>query len=191
MSDQADTAIEFLRKSESPTAGIQLDTVEPLKHNDKPLTKLSARFHFGNAYGDKTFYATYWKPEHGEDISEDSINALVFICHGYAEYLCNDYDEIATLCATQLGGGCLVFGHDHVGHGRTTAGDRVQAKSMDEFVDPIIAHIEAVQQWENCGKGTLPVFLVGHSLGGLISLFTLFKKQEMFSVSWCNSVQSH
>ena len=83
-----------------------------------------------------------------------------------------------------MGNGCLVMGHDHVGHGRTTAGERAFVNEMDDYVDPVIAHIEAVQNWNNCGGGQLPVFLVGHSMGGLISLHTLFKKQSLFQVTY-------
>jgi len=115
-------------------------------------------------------------------ISEGSINALVFICHGYCEYIEESYKELGRQLSLQLGEGSLVFGHDHIGHGRTTVGDRALVNEMNEFVDPIIAHVEAVQNWANCGGGNLPVFPVGHSMGGLISLLTLFKKQNLFQV---------
>ena len=182
MSTQAnDTLLDFIRSSDSSDA-IKFEVVEKQQQGDKIVTKLTAQFHFGKFYGNETFFATYWKPGDGEYIAKDSIKALVFIAHGYAEYLGDAYDEVAKLWAHSVGGGCLVFGHDHVGHGRTTAGDRVLVGGMHEFVDPIIAHIQAVQNWTNCGDGKLPVFLVGHSMGGLISLHTLFKKQNIFAV---------
>jgi len=53
---------------------------------------------------------------------------------------------------------------------------------MDDFVDPVIAHIQAVQKWTSCSDKKLPVFILGHSMGGLISLFSLFKKQTLFKV---------
>ena len=117
-----------------------------------------------------------------DKIAVDSLSALVFVCHGYAEYVSDSYDELAKHLSTQLGDGCLVFGHDHIGHGRTTAGERVLINEMDDFVDPVIAHIQAVQKWTSCSDKKLPVFILGHSMGGLISLFSLFKKQTLFKV---------
>jgi predicted alpha/beta superfamily hydrolase len=51
---------------------------------------------------------------------------------------------------------------------------------MDDYVDPIVGHVEAVQGWDSL-KGK-PIFLLGHSMGGLISLFTVFKKESLFKV---------
>ena len=179
MSGESGDSICFVQNESN---NIAFQVVEDYKKDDKTGTKLTAQFRFGEKYGDETFFATYWKPGQGEEIVTDDVHALVFISHGYAEYLGDSYEEVAKQLSIQLGGGSLVFGHDHVGHGRTTAGDRAFLNDMDEFVDPIIAHIEAIQNWKNCGSGKLPVFLVGHSMGGLISLFTLFKKQSLFQV---------
>ena len=114
MSTQAnDTLIEFVKSSDSSDA-IKFEVVEKQLQGDKIVTKLTAQFHFGNFYGNETFFATYWKPGEGEYIAKDSIKALVFIAHGYAEYLGDAYDEVAKLWTYGVGGGCLVFGHDHV-----------------------------------------------------------------------------
>jgi predicted alpha/beta superfamily hydrolase len=51
---------------------------------------------------------------------------------------------------------------------------------MDDYVGPIVGHVEAVQDWDSL-KGK-PIFLLGHSMGGLISLFTVFKKESLFKV---------
>jgi len=177
MSDPSTDPIQFITNDSNE---IEFKTVENYKHEDKVGTKLTAQFRYGNKYGDETFFSTYWKPGEGAQIGQGSVNALVFICHGYCEYIGEAYEELGKQLSLQLGKGCLVFGHDHIGHGRTTVGDRALVNEMDEFVDPIIAHVEAVQKWSNCGEGNLPVFLVGHSMGGLISLFTLFKKQSLF-----------
>ena len=58
-----------------------------------------------------------------------------------------------------------------------------QADSMDDFVEPIVAHVETVKKWPNLSNK--PIFLLGHSMGGLISLFTVFKKEDLFKVSSC------
>ena len=179
MADPSHDSIEFLNNDSNDVA---FTVVENYKHDEKVGTKLTAQFRYGKKYGDETFFSTYWKPGEGEKIKAGSVNALVFICHGYCEYVGEAYDQLAKQLSLQLGDGCLVFGHDHIGHGRTTVGDRAFVNEMDEFVGPIIAHVEAVQKWENCNAGNVPVFLVGHSMGGLISLFALFKKQSLFQV---------
>ena len=179
MSEESGDGICFLQNESNKIA---FQVVEDYKKYDKTGTKLTSQFRFGVKYGNETFFATYWKPGQGEEIVAGDVHALVFITHGYAEYLGDTYDAVAKQWSIQLGGGSLVFGHDHVGHGRTTAGERAFVDEMDEFVDPIIAHIEAVQNWIACGGENLPVFLVGHSMGGLISIFTLFKKQNLFQV---------
>ena len=179
MSDTSDDSLEFIT---SDSNNVAFKVVENYNLEDKVGTKLNAQFRYGKKYGDQTFFSTYWKPGEGEKISEGSIKALIFICHGYCEYIGESYEELGRQLSLQLGEGSLVFGHDHIGHGRTTVGDRALVNEMDEFVDPIIAHVKAVQSWANCGAGQLPVFLVGHSMGGLISLFTLFKDQNLFQV---------
>merc|ERR1711894_564652 len=83
-----------------------------------------------------TYFATYWKPKCPN-------KGLIFICHGYAEYIGPNYEEMAQhLCKM----GFLVFGHDHKGHGRSS-GSRVLVKSMDDYVKPVISHILEVKSW--------------------------------------------
>ena len=180
MSFQSDGRITFANKSVDGTSCIAFEIVETFEKGGKTGTKLTTNFRFGNNYGDETFFATYYKPGEGDNIVFDNLSALVFICHGYAEYFGDDYDDLSKQICTQLGDGCLVFGHDHVGHGRTTAGERVLVNGMHDFVEPVVAHIEEVQKWKTCGGKHLPVFLIGHSMGGLISLCTMLKNQYLF-----------
>ena len=120
-------------------------------------------------YGTNTYFASYWKP------TKAPPKALVYVCHGYAEYVGPNYEELAQYLCKR---GNLVFGHDHVGHGRTT-GKRVHINSIDDYVDPVIAHVKAVTNWP--GNETLPIYLLGHSMGGLVALVVLFKQQKLFS----------
>jgi acylglycerol lipase len=148
----------------------------------KKFVKFSARFR----YGKQTFVSTYWKPGGEDEIKVRNMKALVFICHGFAESLNYSYEEVARFWCTELGkddentGGCLVFGHDHVGHGRTS-GPRVSATKMNEYVYPIVEHIKSVKEWYFGGlEKQLPIYLVGHSMGALIAIFVLFKHQTLF-----------
>ncbi len=64
--------------------------------------------------------------------------ALLFLCHGYAEYLSPVWDHVGSFFARR---GILAFGHDHVGHGRTT-GERVQGvvSFEEDYCVPVAAH---------------------------------------------------
>jgi predicted alpha/beta superfamily hydrolase len=55
---------------------------------------------------------------------------------------------------------------------------------MNDYVDPIVAHVEAVRKWPIMmdGEESKPLFILGHSMGGLITLFTIFKKETLFKV---------
>ena len=62
---------------------------------------------------------------------------------------------------------------------------------MDDYVDPIIAHVETVREWPqmkasdaaaDAAADYKPLFILGHSMGGLITLFTVFKKEALFKV---------
>eukprot|EP00092_Neocalanus_flemingeri_P012759 GFUD01013749.1.p1 GENE.GFUD01013749.1~~GFUD01013749.1.p1 ORF type:complete len:286 (-),score=81.53 GFUD01013749.1:72-929(-) len=123
--------------------------------------------HFADVLGRKikTFQ---WKPE-GE------VTALVYLCHGYAERLTPYYEELALEGNKR---GFLCFGHDLIGHGQSE-GEKVQAADMSDYVDPVVTHCTVVtEQYPG-----LPLFMVGHSMGGLITLLTVLKTQEsqMFS----------
>ena len=146
------------------------------------LTKMTGRFHFGDKQDtDQTFFATYWAPGERPMIQPRKINALIFVVHGYAEYLSNDYDEIARHWSQQVGGGALVFGHDHMGHGRTTVGKRALITDMRDFTGPIIAHVKEIQKLMERSDKKLSVFIAGHSMGGLISLNTILEQSELFN----------
>ena len=65
-----------------------------------------------------------------------------------------------------------MFGHDHVGHGESE-GERAMAGDMDEFTRPLVQHCrEKVEQHPG-----LPLFIIGHSMGGLIALLASLSPQ--------------
>jgi len=96
--------------------------------------------------------------------------ALVFLCHGYGERLTPYYSDLASKGVAR---GFLCFGHDHTGHG-LSGGERVQVSSMDEYVDPVLAHCRQ----KRAEFPNIPLFLLGHSLGGLISILSFLKSKE-------------
>ena len=113
-------------------------------------------------------------------IHQEKINALIFVCHEYGKYLSNDYDEIARYWSQQVGGGALVFGHDHAGHGRTKAGKRGLVTDIKDFTGPIIAHVKEIQKMTMRDGKNLPTYIAAHSMGGLIALHTILEQPEQF-----------
>ena len=99
----------------------------------------------------------------------------VLCSHGFAEYFCPSYDGIAEVLVES---GYLVFGHDHIGHGRST-GERAIVKNLDDYVIPLLAHVKKVQ---NDYKNELPLSIIGHSMGGLISVYAAMAEPDLFQV---------
>lgn len=129
-------------------------------HSEEIFKQETTTFRF---HGEQ-FFSTYWRPNNGET------KGAVFICHGYAEYVCPSYDELALQLVRE---GYLVFGHDHVGHGRST-GQRVQIDGMEDYVDPVLAHVKKAKLKDK------PLFLIGHSMGGLIGVLCALKEPQLF-----------
>lgn len=157
---------------EEDGTGVKFEVVEEGKTYRKATTKFVLA---GNR-----FFCTYWFPKDDGNSAKVAPKALVFVAHGVTGYLNLMYEEVAQMLAS---GGILVFGHDHVGHGRTTGSNLpCYIDKFDEYTRPVVAHVRAVQQWD--GHQDLPTFLLGHSLGGLISLavFLIEEQQSLFKV---------
>ncbi|MBI5289483.1 MAG: lysophospholipase [Chloroflexi bacterium] len=85
--------------------------------------------------------------------------AAVLIIHGYAEHS-GRYDWTARRLVAR---GYAVFGFDLRGHGKSD-GDRVFIRSMNEYLDDVDAALARVLERD----ADLPVFLLGHSMGGSV-----------------------
>uniref|UniRef100_A0A3Q2WF26 Monoglyceride lipase n=2 Tax=Haplochromis burtoni TaxID=8153 RepID=A0A3Q2WF26_HAPBU len=119
--------------------------------------------HIVNADGLHLF-CRYWEPT-GQP------RALVFIAHGAGEH-CGPYDEMAQrLKELSL----LVFAHDHVGHGQSE-GDRMNIKDFQIYIRDSLQHIDLMKS----RHPDLPVFIVGHSMGGAISILTACERPGDF-----------
>jgi lysophospholipase len=90
------------------------------------------------------------------DTQKDS-KAVVVIVHGLCEHL-GRYDYIT---AKLLGRNFSVYRFDHRGHGKSE-GDRVFYSNYNELIDDVNVIVDMAKS-ENPG---LPVFLIGHSMGG-------------------------
>lgn len=92
--------------------------------------------------------------------------AALLVVHGLAEHS-GRYLNVVNHFVPQ---GYAVYALDHFGHGKSD-GTRVFVQSFDDYLDPLGMFLEMVKGWQS-GK---PVFLVGHSLGGLIAPLLVLK----------------
>ena len=96
-----------------------------------------------------------------------------FCSHGFAEYFSSTYDELSEALVEN---GYFVFGHDHIGYGRST-GERAIVKTIEEYVLPVLAHVKKVK---NDFNNEVPISIMGHSMGGLITVHAAMAEPDLF-----------
>lgn len=115
---------------------------------------------------DQTLAAHYWHPPPGVQV-----RCLVYLSHGFSEHL-GLYSEVGEFMGQR---GFLAFGHDHVGHGNSE-GKRVYIEHVDHYVDDVINHCMTMQD----KHPNLPLFIVGHSMGGMIAVRSVLRHPGFF-----------
>jgi acylglycerol lipase len=107
-------------------------------------------------------YYQSWLPK------EEPRGSLLII-HGLADH-CGRYGNFVNHFVPR---GYAVYGIDHPGHGKSD-GKRVFIKRFGDFIENLNTYLEMILTWQP-GK---PVFLYGHSMGGLIGSIFLLENQE-------------
>jgi acylglycerol lipase len=110
---------------------------------------------------DANIYFQSWLPE-----SEPK--AVLLIVHGLAEHsgrYMNIVNHFVPL-------GYAVYGMDHLGHGKSD-GKRVYVKRFEDYTNTLKIYFDRIRRLQP-GK---PIFLVGHSMGGLIGALYLLDHQ--------------
>ncbi len=110
---------------------------------------------------DARIYRQCWLPD-GEP------RAVLLIVHGLGEH-CGRYANVVDHLVPR---GYAVYGLDHVGHGKSE-GTREYVERFEDFTDTLDMYRGMVRQ----AQPDKPIFLYGHSLGGLISAFYLLDHQ--------------
>ncbi|XP_065303340.2 monoglyceride lipase-like isoform X1 [Dermacentor albipictus] len=100
--------------------------------------------------------------------------ALLFVAHGYGDY--SQDQAYKALAYATVGLGFYVFSHDHVGHGKSE-GPRGTIRSFDIYLQDILTHID-MEQAKFPGK---PVYLFGHSMGGLLVILAALRRPRGFA----------
>ncbi|CAB4055417.1 MGLL [Lepeophtheirus salmonis] len=76
--------------------------------------------------------------------------------------------------------GFLAFGHDHPGHGKSS-GPYLQANSFEkDYADNVIFSCESKNKEFN---EKVPLYIIGHSMGGLIAFRAIIKRPELFKAA--------
>ena len=107
-------------------------------------------------------YYQFWLPE-------GKPKACLVIVHGLAEHS-GRYMNVVNYFVSR---GFAVYGLDHLGHGQSD-GERVYVERFDDFTVPLKKYFDMIDMWQP----GVPVFLVGHSLGGLIGSYYLLDHQD-------------
>lgn len=110
--------------------------------------------------------------------AEREARGILLICHGLSEHA-KRYERFAGAMAAR---GFHVYAHDHRGHGETTAPDAPIGRfARRNGVDQVIADVMTMHALAIAAHPGLPVVLLGHSMGGLISLNVAVTHPEAFA----------
>ena len=104
-------------------------------------------------------------------LPDGEVKAVLLLVHGIGEY-CGRYTNMVNEFVPL---GYAIYGLDHIGHGKSE-GEREMVDTFDDYLEPIRTYYKMVKEWQP-GK---PIFLFGHSLGGLIALDYLLDHQADF-----------
>ncbi len=114
---------------------------------------------------DLKIYYQCWLPEKDP-------KAVLLIVHGLAEHsgrYMNLVNHFVPL-------GYAIYGVDHIGHGKSD-GLRVYVERFEDFTDTLKDFSHMIRDWQP----KKPIFLIGHSMGGLISSIFLLDHQDELS----------
>jgi acylglycerol lipase len=110
-------------------------------------------------------YYQYWLPE-------VEPKAIILVAHGLAEHSARYMNVVNYLVPS----GYAVYGIDHIGHGKSD-GKRVFVEEFQDYTKTLKTYFDMIQEWQP----EKPVFLMGHSMGGLIGAAYLLEHQDELS----------
>lgn len=98
-----------------------------------------------------------------------NIQAVLIVVHGLGEH-CGRYMHVVNHFVPP---GYAVYGFDHIGHGQSV-GRREVVERFTDYTDTLQLFYELVKGWQP----EKPIFLLGHSMGGLIVTTYLLDHQD-------------
>jgi acylglycerol lipase len=114
--------------------------------------------------GNANIYYQAWLPD-------GNVKAILLIVHGLGEY-CGRYTNHVNQFVPQ---GYAIYGLDHLGHGKSD-GEREVIERFADYTEPVTLYYQMIKGWHP----DIPVFILGHSMGGLITCSVLIDHQTGF-----------
>ncbi len=96
---------------------------------------------------------------------------MLFLVHGLGEHCCR-YENHVNYFVPK---GYAIYGLDHLGHGKSD-GEQEVIERFSDYTDTLSIYYKMVKGWQP-GK---PIFIMGHSMGGLITCYYLLDHQVEF-----------
>jgi alpha-beta hydrolase superfamily lysophospholipase len=107
-------------------------------------------------------YYQYWLPE-------DKPKAILMVAHGLAEHSGRYMNLVNHFVPLGYG----VYGIDHMGHGKSE-GKRVYVEQFQDFTKTLKIYFDSIRE----KQPETPIFLIGHSMGGLMGAAYLLEHQN-------------
>ena len=104
-------------------------------------------------------------------VPDGEVKGVLFLVHGLGEHCCR-YENHVNYFVPK---GYAIYGLDHLGHGKSDGQQEVIDRFSD-YTDTLAIYYKMVKGWQT-GK---PIFIMGHSMGGLISCYYLLDHQADF-----------
>jgi acylglycerol lipase len=104
-------------------------------------------------------------------LPDGKVKAVLFVVHGLGEHsgrYMNVVNHFVPL-------GYAIYGLDHIGHGKS-GGGREEVVQFEDFTTPLTTYYTMVKSWQP----DKPIFILGHSMGGLIECYYLLDHQDYF-----------
>lgn len=117
-----------------------------------PGAEIASQIDYGRTRSGQTQLRRQWR-------AAGDARAVVVLVHGISEHS-GRYEHVGEYLAQA---GLHVVAYDQRGHGGTD-GRRTFVESFDHFLDDVEDHLSVAR------RSGLPVILIGHSMGGLVSL---------------------
>ncbi len=114
---------------------------------------------------DTDIFYQYWLPEREP-------KAALLVVHGVGEHSGRYMNVVNHLVPSGYG----VYGIDHIGHGKSD-GERVYVERFQDYTKTLKKCFDMIREWQP----ERPLFLIGHSMGGLISAAFLLEHQDELS----------
>lgn len=111
-----------------------------------------------------TLFTRWWAPS-------TSPKAIVLLVHGYAEHS-GRYDHVARAFVEQ---GAAVYAYDQRGYGRSEG-----RRAYVDYFEQYLADCDQFRTYVRSRSPEVPVFLFGHSMGGLVALLYVLNKEPEF-----------